>query len=120
MPDLVHDDEQIENDQDLDDDEDDATDVKNHCGWLNYFFPMAAVASARAHSSAANIASRSGCATVPCRSITRATVSQICGKRTCRFKKAATATSLAAFMTAGRVPPLSPARRARLSAGKSS
>ena len=31
MPDLVDDDEQIENDQDLEDDEDDATDVKNHC-----------------------------------------------------------------------------------------
>jgi hypothetical protein len=27
----VHNDEQIENDQDLDDDEEDATDVKNHC-----------------------------------------------------------------------------------------
>src|SRR5437764_9479597 len=109
MPDLVHDDEQIENDQDLDDDKDDATDVKNHCGWLNYFLPMAAVASARAHRSAANIASRSGCATVPCRSITCATVSQICGKRRRPFKNAATATSLAAFMTAFKVPPVPPA-----------
>src|SRR5260370_15958944 len=120
MANLVHDDEQIENDQDLDDDEDDATDVKNHGGWLNYFFPIAAVAAARAHRSAANIASRSGCATLLCRSITCATVSQICGNRRCRFKNAATATSLAAFMTAGKVPPVSPARRARLSAGKSS
>jgi len=29
--DLMHHDQQIENDQDLDDDENDATDVKNHC-----------------------------------------------------------------------------------------
>jgi hypothetical protein len=31
MPDLMDYDEQIENDQDLEDDEDDATGVKNHC-----------------------------------------------------------------------------------------
>src|SRR5204862_3738709 len=37
MPELVHDDEQIENDQDLDDDEDDATDVKNHCATESFF-----------------------------------------------------------------------------------
>ena len=35
---------------------------------------------------------------------------QICGKRIFRFKNAATATSLAAFRTAGNVPPVSPAR----------
>ena len=35
-------------------------------------------------------------------------------------QKPATATSFAAFMTAGSVPPISPARRARFNAGKSS
>ena len=44
--------------------------------------------------------------------MTSLTILQISGKRTFRFKNAATATSLAAFITAGNVPPASPARRA--------
>ena len=43
----------------------------------------------------------------------RRTVSVISGKLIFRFTKASTAISLAAFNTAGRVPPTSPAWRAR-------
>src|SRR5207244_10292981 len=61
-----------------------------------------------------------GCATGVCRFITCSTIRQISGKRTFWSKNAATAISLAAFITAGNVPPVSPARRARFKAGKSS
>src|SRR3712207_8497089 len=51
--------------------------------------------------------------------ISCSTVCQIRGSKHCRSKNAATAISFAAFRTAGSVPPVSPARRARSSAGKS-
>src|SRR2546430_16280147 len=66
------------------------------------------------------MASRSGCAMLACSSIAFSTICQILGNPTRRSKNAATAISLAAFITAGNVPPVSPARRARFKAGKSS
>jgi hypothetical protein len=49
MPELMHDDEQIEKNKDLEDNEDDATKMKNHCLLTDYFFSMVAVACSRAH-----------------------------------------------------------------------
>ena len=66
------------------------------------------------------IASSGGDGTDACRSMILLTMSQMPGRRIFPSRKAATATSLAAFMTAGRVPPVSPARRARSRAGKTS
>ena len=81
-----------------------------------YYF----TASARAQASASKIFSSVGCETTLCASITRRTVSVICGKLIFPFTNASTATSFAAFNTAGNVPPVSPARRASFSAGKRS
>ena len=77
-------------------------------------------ASLRAQRSASRMRGRSGCSTTACRDMTRATSSLICGKLMRRLMKASTATSLAAFKTAGNVPPISPARRASSRAGKRS
>ena len=49
MTDLMHHNQKVKKNEDLEDDEDDATDMKNHCLLIAYFFPIAAVASARAH-----------------------------------------------------------------------
>src|SRR6266513_5291321 len=66
------------------------------------------------------MASRFGCATAVCWFMTSSTTCQMSGNRIRRSKNAATAISFAAFITAGNVPPVSPARRAKFNAGKSS
>ena len=52
--------------------------------------------------------------------IVRATVSLICGNEIRRLQNASTATSFAAFNTAGSVPPIEPACRAKVKAGNRS
>jgi len=86
----------------------------NALAWLQP--PMA---QRRAHASASTNASNVGCSTTVCDFITRSTVRQISGNRQRPWMKASTATSFAALSTAGRVPPVSPAQRARFRAGKS-
>src|SRR5207249_9527766 len=83
-----------------------------HSGFGSYLAP-----SRRAQASTSRTWHSVGCDTTWCRSIARRTVSDICGKLIWRFTKASTAISLAAFKTAGMVPPASPALRARSSAG---
>src|SRR5438093_216101 len=115
MTGFVHDDEPAE-DQDDEGDEDDGT----HAGSLLRTLlvpPEEARTCARAQRSAAltasSVSSSSGSAlSTACR--TDGTIST---NRRCPLRKRATASSFAAFSTAGAVPPRSPASQARATAG---
>jgi uncharacterized sulfatase len=80
---------------------------------------LTAAQGARAQASASTKASSVGCSMTWCARMTRSTDCQIAGNEIRSERKASTAISLAAFITAGNVPPVSPAQRAKSRAGKS-
>src|SRR5438874_4926998 len=136
MAKLMHNDEQIEKNQNLENDEDHACDLKDHFveivtseSWLIWgalrirFHPLTLQRSSSlprapigqpAISHPDRDAQRTRARSSPAQPFARF------GGNSFVFREKLRPISLAAFKTAGNVPPVSPARRARPSAGKSS
>src|SRR2546423_4826012 len=115
VPRLMHDDEQAEDEDDQRDE-----DHRAHAGSLlrSRLLPSPEARTwSRAQRSAAITLSRLKSSAGPAASTRRATDGMISTKRRWPFRKRATASSLAAFSTAGAMPARSPASRASATAG---